>query len=74
MICDFQTNKVYLAEGIKHYETVAYNLLSALYKDKAALHELSMDESGFEWINCISANENILVFLRISCSGSRTGE
>ena len=27
MICDFETNKVYLAEGIKHYETVAYNLI-----------------------------------------------
>ena len=31
MICDYQTNKVYLAEGIKHYETVAHNLLQALY-------------------------------------------
>lgn len=38
--------------------------LSKLYKSKSALHELSMEESGFEWINCISANENILVFMR----------
>ena len=38
--------------------------LTALYKEKPALHELSMDEAGFEWINCISANENILVFIR----------
>lgn len=38
--------------------------LSALYKERPALHELSMEEAGFEWINCISANENILVFMR----------
>ncbi len=38
--------------------------LSALYREKPALHELSMEEAGFEWINCISANENILVFMR----------
>ena len=38
--------------------------LSELYKSRNALHELSMEESGFEWINCISANENILVFMR----------
>ena len=38
--------------------------LSELYKSRTALHELSMEESGFEWINCISANENILVFMR----------
>lgn len=33
MICDYQTNKVYLAEGIRHYETVAHNLLWALYNE-----------------------------------------
>ena len=27
MICDYQTNKVYLAEGIKGYPKVAENLL-----------------------------------------------
>lgn len=30
MICDYQTNKVYLAEGIKGYPKVAENLLLAL--------------------------------------------
>ena len=30
MICDYQTNKVYLAEGIKGYPRVAENLLNAL--------------------------------------------
>ena len=33
MICDYQTNKVYLAEGIKGYPRVAENLLNALYKE-----------------------------------------
>ncbi len=35
-----------------------------LYKDRPALHELAHEENGFEWINCVSANENILVYLR----------
>jgi len=38
--------------------------LSLLYRERPALHELSLEEAGFEWINCISANENILVFMR----------
>ena len=33
MICDYQTNKVYLAEGIKGYPKVAENLMYALYKE-----------------------------------------
>lgn len=33
MICDYQTNKVYLAEGIKGYPRLAENLLNALYKE-----------------------------------------
>jgi len=33
MICDYQTNKVYLAEGIKGYEKVAERLLLALYDE-----------------------------------------
>ena len=33
MICDYQTNTVYLAEGIKGYPKVAENLLYALYKE-----------------------------------------
>ncbi len=38
--------------------------LARFYSERPALHELSMEEAGFEWINCISANENILVFMR----------
>lgn len=33
MICDYQTNKVHLAEGIKGYPKVAENLLCALNKE-----------------------------------------
>ena len=33
MICDYQTNKVYLAEGIKGYEKVAERLLMGLYDE-----------------------------------------
>lgn len=33
MICDYQTNKVYLAEGIKGYEKVAERLLMRLYDE-----------------------------------------
>ncbi len=35
-----------------------------LYHSQKALWELDYDEEGFEWINSISANENMLVFLR----------
>ncbi|MBO6147878.1 MAG: 1,4-alpha-glucan branching protein GlgB [Lachnospiraceae bacterium] len=38
--------------------------LIKLYKEKPALHALDFSEKGFEWINCISANENILVYIR----------
>ena len=33
MICDYQTNKVYLAEGIKGYQKVAEGLLRVLYDE-----------------------------------------
>ena len=45
MICDYQTNKVYLAEGIKHYETVAHNLLLALYNEGTETEFLRHTES-----------------------------
>ena len=45
MICDYQANKVYLAEGIKHYETVAHNLLLALYNEGIETEFLRHTES-----------------------------
>ena len=38
--------------------------LLELYRSQPALYELDSDPDGFEWINSISANENMLVFLR----------
>lgn len=35
-----------------------------LYLDSDNLYEMDFEESGFEWINCISANESIIVFMR----------
>ena len=40
--------------------------LLKLYKSSPALYQKDYDPQGFEWINCISANENMLVFLRKS--------
>ncbi len=38
--------------------------LVRLYKEQPALYRKDYDPFGFEWINNISANENMLVFLR----------
>ncbi len=38
--------------------------LNQFYKDHPALYELDEAAEGFEWINNISANENVIVFLR----------
>ena len=38
--------------------------LNQLYKKYPALYMLDYDPKGFEWINAISANENMLVFTR----------
>lgn len=40
--------------------------LNRLYLTQPALYECDFVTEGFEWINCISANENILVYLRKS--------
>ena len=45
MICDYQTNKVYLAEGIKGYPKVAERLLFALYNEGIETEYLRHTES-----------------------------
>ena len=40
--------------------------LNAFYRKHPALYELDTESEGFEWINNISANESMLVFLRKS--------
>ena len=47
-------------DGMKHY----YKALNHLYQTEPALYELDTKPEGFEWINNISADESILVFLR----------
>lgn len=44
--------------------------LIELYKNTPALYELDNNVDGFEWINNISANETILVFLRKDREGN----
>ena len=45
MIIDAETNKVYLAEGIRLYETVAHNLLLALHNESIETEFLRHTES-----------------------------
>lgn len=40
--------------------------LNRMYREQPALYALDSDKDGFEWINSISANECVLVFLRKS--------
>ena len=46
--------------------------LNRLYLTHPALYEEDFNTDGFEWINCISANENILVYLRKSAKKEST--
>ena len=41
-----------------------YHALLEFYKTHPALYEMDYDSDGFEWINAIAANENLLVFAR----------
>lgn len=38
--------------------------LNKFYKEYPALHKMDNSPDGFEWVNNISANENVVVFLR----------
>ena len=46
--------------------------LLEFYRENPALYALDYDPDGFEWINNISANENMLVFLRRSSIEEQT--
>ncbi|MGN0374988.1 MAG: 1,4-alpha-glucan branching protein GlgB, partial [Butyrivibrio sp.] len=43
--------------------------LNALYKKEPALHELDFNPEGFEWINNISADECVTVYVRKASNG-----
>lgn len=46
--------------------------LNRLYLTSPALYQADFETEGFEWINCISANENILIYLRKSAKKEDT--
>lgn len=46
--------------------------LFELYKKEDSLYSTDSDEKGFEWINCVSAEENIIVFMRKNKSNNKT--
>lgn len=49
----------------EHKEMHLYvKTLNEFYKSHPALYQMDYDPKGFEWINSISANENMLVFTR----------
>lgn len=53
----------------RNYNDFVKSLLK-VYNETPALYELDNDTDGFEWINNISANETILVFLRKDKAGN----
>ena len=71
---DIAVREAWRADGHTNFDYLKYDDhaqvngcvkdLIGLYKERPALHALDHDPAGFEWINCISANENILVFMR----------
>ncbi len=63
--CEDETADFELLNVERHAKLAAYvRGLLALYKENPALYALDYDPDGFRWINSISANENLLVFLR----------
>ena len=51
----------------KHSQTKAYvKALNELYYNSPALYEKDFHPDGFQWINCTSSKDNIVVFLRKS--------
>ena len=61
-----------ISENIDAQFKLCFDELLSLYKKEKALYELDNENEGFEWINNISANENILVFSRHSKDSKET--
>jgi 1,4-alpha-glucan branching enzyme len=38
--------------------------LNAVYKREPALHQVEFDSAGFEWIDCLSADDSVLAYIR----------
>ncbi|MDO4189003.1 MAG: alpha amylase C-terminal domain-containing protein, partial [Lachnospiraceae bacterium] len=63
---------IYMDHKLKDSDEYLVNYIKdviKLYKESPMLYELDDTDEGFEWINNISANENIISFLRKSKSG-----
>ena len=55
-----------LLEYDEHKQMQTYmKALIRLYREQPALFQKDYDPSGFEWINCMAADENLLTFMRI---------
>ena len=50
---------------------IAHRAAHALYKKEPALHELDFTPDGFEWINNISADECVVVYVRKATNGDK---
>ena len=59
------------AEENRQFRSYCAALLN-FYRENPALYALDYSPEGFEWINNISANENMLVFLRRSAIEEET--
>lgn len=46
--------------------------LNRLHMAEPALHELDFDAAGFQWIDCLNAENSILAFLRRNQAGDQT--
>ena len=59
---------------LQYDDHIRYNdyvrALTELYKTTPALYSLDNDIDGFEWINNVSANETIIVFVRKDAEGN----
>ncbi len=56
-----------LLEYEEHQQMQAYmKALTKLYKERPALFKQDFNPQGFEWINSMAADENLLVFMRRS--------
>ena len=54
-----------LLEQEDHQKMQVYmKALLTLYKEYPALYQLDYSPEGYEWINCIASNENMLIYLR----------
>ena len=68
--CDAYPIEWHLTENEENQQLMTFvKDLNALYKKEPALHELDFTPAGFEWINNISADECVVVYVRKASNG-----